>query len=484
MLTIIPTNLFTDSANDFMIQPDIFSIIGILLVLLAFFILKKNANREKLTFSDKITGGFNNIEFQMRYRKLCKEQDTCQYVIILLDVNDFKEINEIFGVLKGNQLLKYCYQVIEKHLKKDSFEFATRSEMDHFFLCLRERNTQIIQRRIDEIIDEINTFKDTNAHQYKILFKQGGCVIEDKNTEITTLQDQVRTIVKIRAVESTTKCVFFNSSIAERIYWEREVYREFETSIQHKDFQLYLQPKVNLEHQKVVGGEALVRWLHPKKGLVSPIDFIPILEKNGKIQKLDQYIFEQTCIWLNKRQREGKPLFPISVNLSRKHFVHEDFLEVFVELAEEYHIDKELIEFELTESIFLNDEALQKVKMGIKKIHEYGFRSSIDDFGFGYSSLSLLCEFDIDSLKIDRSFFMNLNNIKNRHIIKCIMELAIQLNIHPVVEGIETQEQIDYLETLPCHSVQGYFFSKPLAVAEFELWVDKFENGSSSSNAS
>ena len=122
--------------------------------------------------------------------------------------------------------------------------------------------------------------------------------------------------------------------------------------------------------------------------------------------------------------------------------------------------------------------------MGIKKIHEYGFRSSIDDFGFGYSSLSLLCEFDIDSLKIDRSFFMNLNNIKNRHIIKCIMELAIQLNIHPVVEGIETQEQIDYLETLPCHSVQGYFFSKPLAVAEFELWVDKFENGSSSSNAS
>ncbi len=485
ILPIIPMHLFTDSYSGLMMQADRFSIIETLLVLLGFFFLFiwiNNANRKKLkklAFSDKITGGFINIEFHMRYRKLCKEHDPCQYVIILLDVNDFKEINELFGVLKGNQLLKYFYQVIEKHLKKDHFEFATRSEMDHFFLCLKERDVQTIQRRIDEIIDEINMCKDKNTHQYKVLFKQGGCFVQDKNTEITTLQDQVRTIVKILAVESTTICVFFNTAIAEKIYWEREVYRGFETSIQRKEFQLYLQPKISLEYKKVVGGEALVRWFHPQKGLVSPIDFIPVLEKNGKIQKLDQYMFEQTCIWLNKRQKEGKPLFPISVNLSRNHFVHEDFLDAFVELAEKYHIDRGLIEFELTESIFLNDGALQKVKKGIKKIHEYGFKSSLDDFGFGYSALSLLSEFDIDSLKFDRSFFKNLDNMKNRNIIKCIMELAVQLNIHPVAEGIETQEQIDYLQTLPCHSVQGYFFSKPLVVPEFETWVDEFESKNS-----
>lgn len=198
--------------------------------------------------------------------------------------------------------------------------------------------------------------------------------------------------------------------------------------------------------RSIAGAEALARWYHPERGIVPPVQFIPYLEDSGKIRKLDRYIFEQTCIWLSRRKAAGEELYPVSVNLSRNHFMEENFLDWFVETTEKYGVDNHLLEFELTESVFMNDAHIRKVRDAIYKMHEHGFTLSIDDFGIGYSSLSLIREFDVDVLKLDRSFFLDLDSRKAREVISCLVNLARELDIQIVVEGIETYRQIEYLK--------------------------------------
>lgn len=176
-----------------------------------------------------------------------------------------------------------------------------------------------------------------------------------------------------------------------------------------------------------------------------------------------------------KNEKKGKNLYPISVNLSRNHFNNIDFLDEFVKIIDKYHISRKFIEFELTETIFLDEEGRKRVKECINKMHMLGFRCSMDDFGIGYSSLSLLREFDVDVLKLDRTFLGDLSNKKARDIISTLMELARKLNIEVVAEGIEVQSQIDYLRSVRCNQVQGYFFSKPLPIDAFEKWEEDIE---------
>ena len=483
MISIVPMDLFTNASTSFVLRA-LLSVIGSAAAFLSVFVLflkNYNANRkelEKIAFSDEVTGGMNNVEFQFTFQKMCSEQDPADHVIVLLDVADFKEVNERFGIAGGNEMLRYFYEVMKKHLHEEEFEFVSRSEADHFFLCMKEKNEEVLQKRLDRMIEDINTFNGKNIEEYEVTFRQSGCFVEngkDTPPSIYALQDQARLVMKEREKESLNQCVFFNTSVAEKKQWERDLDKWFEQSIEREEFQLYLQPKVSLSQKKVVGGEALVRWNHPEKGIVSPAKFIPILEASGKIRKLDRYVFEKTCQWLDKRKREGKELFPISVNLSRNHFLYSDFVEVYADMAKKYQVDKSLIEFELTESIFLDDSVMEKVKKGLRKMREYGFKISIDDFGMGYSSLSLLKDFDVDVLKMDRSFFMDLTSKKSRGIISCLISLAGELDIQAVVEGIETQEQIDYLAANQYDVVQGYYFSPPLNVPEFEAWIDRFE---------
>lgn len=218
-----------------------------------------------------------------------------------------------------------------------------------------------------------------------------------------------------------------------------------------------------------------MRWERPGVGLIPPGEFIPLLERDGKICILDQYIFENVCIWLKERKMQGLQSIPVAVNLSRRNFMNVNFVDSFAQLAEEYDVDKNLIEFEVTETIFLDETNTERIKEGIHRMHQYGFRCAIDDFGVGYSSLTLIKELDIDVLKMDRAFFLDLDNFKAWNVAYCIAELARNLNIVLIAEGIETKEQIDFLKTLQCDIVQGYYFSRPLPIEEFERWMEDFE---------
>ena len=198
---------------------------------------------------------------------------------------------------------------------------------------------------------------------------------------------------------------------------------------------------------------------------------------NRNICQLDLYIFQEVCRLIRRWADEGRPLFPISVNLSRQHFQQPGFLQAYIDLAQRYQVPRDILELELTEAVFFDDEILEMVKAQIQEMHRAGFRCSLDDFGAGFSSLGLLKEFDVDVIKLDRSLSKDLEEQKAAEIIAAITALMRKLGVTTVAEGIETPEQLRFLKTVDCDLIQGYIFSKPLPIPEFETWLAAYERG-------
>lgn len=477
MLTLIPTTLFSDMYTVYMTKLLVCAAGAALtlLVLLAILVLTYRSSEkklEKLAFTDKLTDGINITEFDMRFQQAGLADKHFQYAIVMLDIHDFKLLNESVGFTRGDRILKWVYRKIAEELNAKRTEFVARSEMDHYFLCLNEGTRQGIQDRIDRITYRINADDFWKKYAMRIEFSQGACIVADSETDVSTLRERARIACRNQDYSSIGRCVIFEKKMEDKVLLDRNLDHCVEESIQNRDFKLYLQPKVSMRTGIVKGAEALVRWQHPERGFLSPGEFIPILEESGKIQMVDRFIFEEVCRWLQERKRAGKALFPISVNLSRTHFWRENFLDEFVEVVDRYGVDHELIDFELTETVFMEETKMQKVKEGISRMHAYGFRCSVDDFGVGYSSLSLVNEMDVDILKFDRSFFLNLQDEKSQKIVGCLIRMANELKLGMVIEGIEEQEQIDFLMTMPCDIIQGYYFSKPLPEKAFNEWVD------------
>ena len=479
MLTIVPTDILSTDYDNFILIASI-AVVGTIIVFMTFLFLltrsyRSNRKRlEHLAFYDEVTGGENNQAFCMKYRDLCQQTDARNYAVALLDVINFKEVNQTLGVDQGNSVLRHLYTVISDSLDKDRGEFVARSEMDRFFLCLWAQDSKSLQQRLTLVVEKFNALGKIHLPHYNLSFRMAAKFVTEQDTDPFTLEEQIRSVLKL-AGTIPGKCAFYSEDFADHIRREQELDGAFESALASEEFQIYFQPKVSLKSGCVEGAEALIRWLHPTIGLVPPNEFISIFERNGKILLLDKYVFEKVCIWLSQRLESGKPVISVSVNLSRSHLMDENFLSWFVETADRYGVPHELIEFELTESTFMNQEQIQRMRTCIKWMHALGFRLSIDDFGVGYSSISLLREFDVDVLKLDRTFFVDLDDYKARDVVRCLVDLARKLNIQVVSEGIETKKQIEYMKALGCEVIQGYFFSKPLPQEEFDAWYGRFD---------
>lgn len=474
LLTLVPADLISGEANAYMFRTII--IVGVITFIFMLFMAAAirfyQTNRkqlEKVAYTDPLTGGMNNAAFQLAYRHLSKNLAPLTSAVVLLNVRGFKLINENFGIPNGDATLKYIYSVLRKNCNKD--EMVARSEEDHFFLFLWESDPVRIQQRIDKMIQDVNSFNQHAENPYFFSFSQGACIIDDTSLEIPLLQDRAR--IACQMFEEQDKCAFYSADLIQQLKKEQEINALFASSLKNHDFQAFLQPKVRLFDDKPCGAEALVRWIHPKRGMIYPSDFIPIFEKNDNICKLDLYIFEEICALLQRWRSEGRELIPISVNLSRQHFNNPNFLPAFFEIAKKYDVPDGAIEFEVTESTFFTDQKIELVKQSIQIMHQHGFLCSLDDFGSGFSSLGLLKEFDVDTIKLDRKFFVNIQNSKAQSIVTSFIDLSKKLGIHIVAEGIETQEQLAFLRKAQCDMVQGYIFSKPLSIADFEAWIQK-----------
>ena len=249
--------------------------------------------------------------------------------------------------------------------------------------------------------------------------------------------------------------------------WERRVEDDMDRALAANEFKVYLQPKYSTKKEELSAAEALVRWIHPEFGFVSPAKFIPIFERNGFITKLDDYMLTEVSRLQATWMEQGKKLVPISVNVSRAHFTSPDLAEHICSIVDEYKVPHEFIELELTESAFFDDK--QTLLDTVKKLKEFGFKVSMDDFGAGYSSLNSLKELPLDIIKLDAQFFRDIEDKKRADLIVCdTIKLAKKLGMQIVAEGIETREQVDFLAGQHCDLIQGFYFAKPLPVAEFE----------------
>ena len=476
LLTLVPADLISYETDRYVIQT--FAIVAGTILLFLFFLLillfiyRNNRRRlEYIAFVDAVTGGMNNAAFCLKLRETLKNARRNEYTVAVINIRNFKMINESFGTHEGDRTLHYCMQILRKNVKEG--EIAPRGNADDFFLCLKEGNRNIVAARLQEIVREINSFNENLENPYHLSFRQGAYLIDEPDLDSTIIQDRVMTACMNQQEFGENSCVFYDICFTQKMKQEHELNAMFRGALENGDFKVYFQPKVSLEDEKTAGAEALVRWQHPEEGMISPGDFIPLFEKNGNICRLDCYVFEEVCRTIDRWRREGRKLFPVSVNLSRQHFKRNDFLNQFADVAAKYRIPEGLLELELTESIFFDDNSIAMVRESINRMHELGFKCSLDDFGSGFSSLGLLKEFDVDTIKLDRLFFLDMSKPKAEDVVECLIDLAGRLKVKTVAEGIETQEQIDFLKQIHCDMVQGFFYSRPLRAEEFEEWADR-----------
>ena len=298
--------------------------------------------------------------------------------------------------------------------------------------------------------------------------------ISKSDNDINTIMDRANTARKTIKGGHKNSFAFYDKEMHKKILKEKEIENSMVDALNNGEFIVYFQPKYSLSDYQIIGAEALVRWDNPQKGLIPPIEFIPVFERNGFIVNIDFYVFEEVCKKIREWMDEGQKVVPISVNLSRMHFVNSNFIEKFKLIVDKYKIPTRLIELELTETAVLdNIEGLLDTMNNLK---EKGFVISMDDFGTGYSSLNLLKELPVDILKLDRAFFTEKDESNNEKIvISNVIKMAKELKMKVISEGVETISQVEFLKQIGCDMVQGYLFSKPMPVKEFEKIAFKKE---------
>lgn len=425
---------------------------------------KSKKELQKLAYYDPLTDIPNRNLFEREARRLL---DTVpgEYAYIILNVNRFKIINDIFGFSEGDKLLRYIADSIRLETKTN--EACSRFDADNFHILAAFSGKEELESRMLSVAGKISEYRFDKNVPHKLSVGFGVYIVEDKTMAVSPIGDKARmALSKIKGIHSATT-YFYNSDIMSQFMAEQEIENTMQEALDSGEMKLYLQSKCSTESYQMRGAEALVRWQKPAKGIIMPDSFIPLFEKNGFIIKLDMYMVESVCRTLREWQDKKQRLIPISVNQSRACLYQPDYVGKLLRILNKYDISPSLIEVEVTERAFFDDElALISI---IEQLHGFGFKVAMDDFGAGYSSLNMLQDVLVDVLKIDKNFFKeNINSERGKKIVSNVVAMANDLNIEVVAEGIETKEQLDFLKEIHCGSVQGYYFSRPIPVEAFE----------------
>ncbi len=408
---------------------------------------------------DMLTGLLNRNAFEREAEKLLAEAEE-PYYMVCSNIKDFKLVNELYGAEVGDRLLIAQANMIRSAL--DEKTVVARIFADKFCILLPKG-------RFDEkeAFDQITALRDLElVHSFKLHYYIGVYEIKDVNEPIWTMYDKaIMAIDTIRGNYEQTIC-YYQDELLEHIMQEKEVLGEFDKAIADRQFHMFLQPQI-ANDGAIVGAEALVRWIHPEKGMISPGIFIPTLEKAGLIHKLDLYMWESAARKLEEWKESGIEKYSISVNISTKDFYYLDICESFRVLAEKYDFDRKKLKLEITESALM--ENVQKNMKTLDGLHGLGYDIEIDDFGSGYSSLGMLKDIHADILKIDMIFLQETQNVqRSTTILKNIITMSKELGMPVITEGVETKEQVDFLMRVGCDMFQGFYFARPMKVESFE----------------
>ncbi|MEG0985550.1 MAG: EAL domain-containing protein [Clostridia bacterium] len=411
---------------------------------------------------DALTGIYNKKKFFDATRKLLDENSFERFAFLRFDVDRFQLINSFFGTAEGDKLLIYIAQQMAVDVKKFSKATYGRIESDVVAFC-----APYDQRQMEEVVRQSKKTLAQFNPNYDIVPSVGIYVIDDPTISIEEMYNRATLAAKTCKGNYVDFYAYYSESMSAVLAAEQEITNEMNFALESGQFDLYLQPKYNIHTNLPCGAEALVRWMHPEKGMLLPGDFIPIFERNGFITKLDYYVWEQACKCLRRWVVQGITPYPISVNVSRVNLYNPNLAEMLLELVNRYQLKPALLNLELTESAYTDNPTAMKKTMA--QLQKYGFTILMDDFGSGYSSLSLLKDILIDVLKIDMRF-LSVSEFPGRgeNIIASVIRMAKWLGIPVIAEGAETREQVDFLRSVGCDYVQGYYYARPMPAQAYE----------------
>ena len=415
---------------------------------------------------DPVTGLYSKLKFYQSVRKMLTDATGETFAFVRFDIDRFKMINSFYGIKEGDNVLRS----IASELRRISTAFEKfiygRLENDIFAVCMpyKEENIDLLANALQLNLKKLN--KD-----YNIKVSCGVYIINDYNMDVSEMYDRAFLAAKSCKGKFVQNIAYYDESMIENMKQEQYIINEVNRALEEEQFEVYLQPKINLMTDRSYGAEALVRWRHPEKGMISPGEFIPIYERNGIIGRLDLYMWRHVCMILRRWLDEGQNPNPISVNVSRVNIYNPHLVEILRNLITEFQIPPYLLNLELTESAFMEDQEL--VMKTMSRLHQIGFKIMMDDFGSGYSSLNVLKDMEVDYLKVDMKFLQQDQefNGKGEKVLTSVVRMAKWLHLPSIVEGVETMEQVDFLKCIGCEYAQGYYYAKPMPVEEYESFL-------------
>lgn len=424
---------------------------------------------------DPVTGLLNLHAFTERVdKKLMEVPDNCIMAVIYSDIHHFKYINETYGYKKGDELIKLAAQATKDNLSRYSDVLICHLYADHFVIALVVPETAVHSFAVATHSDnlKVREILQSNCPNVMIHIDTGIYFIKDANITAATAIANANLARKLGKSESIHEPVIFSDKMMEDIKYQEFLNNELPKAIENRQLKVYYQPKINCEDDSLYGAEALVRWQRPDGSFIYPDKFIPIFERNGNITEVDYYVYREVFRYIRERIDKGLPVFPISMNVSRVHLRSNKIVSYIKSLLEEYCVPPELVEFELTENIYMND--FSKADEFVRACRKLGIRVSMDDFGSGYSSLNLISSITIDTLKIDRIFLKNPDLSENdKTVIETMIIMAKRLGMKVICEGVETELQARFLKSVKCDQIQGYYYGRPMDEKSFCLFTEK-----------
>lgn len=409
---------------------------------------------------DALTGLYTEKVFYDKADLILREHPDLEFDIMAVDIEQFKIVNDVFGTETGDRLL-IDLSASFPSVQTDELTLMTRARADTFFILL-PRGKAVF----DTVDKNLRYFQENYPLPMRLQIKVGIYQIQERDLAVARMCDRALLAASSIKGNYSRRIAPYNHQMHEKLILEQKIINTMVEALQREEFAVYLQPKVEVETERVIGAEALVRWNHPEFGVVSPADFIPIFEKNGFIYTMDLFVWEKACGMLREWKRKGISGVPISVNMSRTDFYYEDIPETLLRLIQTYDLEPEDLHLEITESAYARDSA-QMLKV-IKRLKKAGFVIEMDDFGSGYSSLNTLSELPIDVLKLDMIFLRQTENeTRGQTVLKLVIKLAKELELQVIAEGVETKEQALGLKSMGCGYAQGYLYGRPVPEQEF-----------------
>ena len=452
----------------------IISAILLLVIISLLFMLFLKKHKTQVEYDD-LTSLYSTKYFKHLVKEKLKKAKPNEYMILAVDINNFNYINDSFTNEIGNALLIELARHFDDICRSQSDAFCCRPASDNFIFFFKNPGDisnieDFVCFKLTNVSDHVRKILPEN---YKLEFSSGVYYIVNLSEPVNTMMDKANQARKKgKEIYSTPRTYEYTIEMEHDIKMKRDIIFSMKSALENGEFEVYYQPKFRFTDEIIMGAEALIRWNSPKKGFLSPAQFVPLFEQNGFIKEIDFFVFEKVCKFLEEWNHCGKdgtcpqPL-TISFNLSRRHLEDNDLVQTLKNIVSKYEIKPSHIEVELTESIVFDNP--QKLVSTMNKIKQAGFSISVDDFGAGYSSLNLLKDLPADVIKLDKEFLSSAENTERKNvIINSVIDMAKKLHLTTVAEGVETESQSAMLKKMGCDIVQGFLYARPMQESQYK----------------